>query len=64
MQTLNFLPQDHPLRNKPLIEIKARYRNVESKVFRDVVPAMKIAKLSYNELANVWTTWDIWEGEE
>ena len=55
------LPYDHPLRNKPLIEIGAFYRNRDVKMWREVFPAFGIAKKTFNELGDVWTKWDVWK---
>jgi len=57
---LNDLPINHELRNKPLIEIGAEYQIKDSKMWNKVMPAFGIAKKTFNDLAPVWTTWDIW----
>jgi hypothetical protein len=58
---LNDFPQEHPLRNAPLIKIGAFYLARGSKVWREVFPAFGIAKFTYNELGEVWTKWDRWK---
>lgn len=55
------LPYDHPLRNTPLIEIGAFYLIRDAKVWREVFPAFGIAKKTFNELGEVWVTWDRWK---
>ena len=60
MILLATLPSDHPLRNKPLIEIGAQYKRYDSKVWQDVTPPYGIAKKCYNDLASVWTEFDEW----
>jgi hypothetical protein len=57
---LNDLPYEHELRNKPLIEIGAKYQIRDSKVLAEVTPPYGIAKKTYNQLGDVWTKWDIW----
>lgn len=54
------LPFDHPLRNKPLIEIGAQYLIRDSKIWATVTPPYGIAKKTYNELSPVWTEYDQW----
>jgi hypothetical protein len=58
---LNDLPQEHPLRNAPLIKIGAFYLARGSKVWREIFPAFGISKFTYNELGEVWTKWDLWK---
>ena len=55
MVELHKLDADHPLRNTPLIEIEAQYKHEGDKVFREIFPNFAIAKVSYNQLAEVWT---------
>ena len=57
---LNKLPEDHPLRNKPLIELKAEYQSKDSALWYEVRPAFKIANRSFNQLASAWVQYDIW----
>ena len=57
---LESLESTHPLRNLPLAEIKAEYRNLNSKVWCDVRPAYGIAKKTYNQLSSVWKANDKW----
>lgn len=58
---LNDLPHEHPLRNTPLITIGAFYLPKDAKVWREVFPAFGIAKNTFNELGEVWKTWDMWK---
>jgi hypothetical protein len=60
MIELASLPQEHPLRNTPLVEIDAEYRHTESKIWRKVLPTFGIAKKTYNQLAGCWVDYDIW----
>ena len=60
MSLLATLPVNHPLRNKPLIEIGAQYKRYDSKIWQDVTPPYGIAKKCYNDLASVWTEFDEW----
>jgi hypothetical protein len=54
------LPYDHPLRNTKLIDIGAEYLRKGSKVWTKVTPSFGIAKVTYNQLGEVWTNYDIW----
>jgi hypothetical protein len=60
-EDLEQLPYNHLLRNTPLIEIGAFYRNRNIKTWREVFPAFGIAKKTFNELGDVWKTWDVWK---
>ena len=60
---LNKLPESHPLRNQPLLDLKAEYQSKDSKLWYVVRPAFKIANRSYNQLAGAWTEYDIWRVE-
>lgn len=60
MTLLATLPVNHPLRNKPLIEIGAQYKRYDSKLWNDVTPPYGIANKTYNQLSNVWTEFDEW----
>lgn len=51
---LNDLPRQHPLRNRPLGEIKAECRNRQSKALVNM-QAWNISKATFNQLATVWT---------
>lgn len=53
---LNNLPQNHSLRNIPLIELKAFYKRPDSKVWQEVTPAYTLAKtkITFNQLGEVW----------
>lgn len=53
-------PVDHPLRNSPLVEIGAKYRVGDSKVFQEITPSYGIAKKCYNDLGPVWTNNTEW----
>lgn len=55
MIELHTLDTDHPLRNTPLIQIGGQYKHMGDKVFREIFPNFAIAKVSYNQLAEVWT---------
>jgi len=57
---LKDLPVEHELRNTPLHEIKAEYRYLGSKLWRQVRPAYGIAKKTFNQLASCWTDYDEW----
>ena len=57
---LNNLPKDHPLRNKPLIDIGAEYKRYDSKIWQAVTPPYGIANKTYNDLGEVWTENDEW----
>lgn len=57
---LGKLTPSHPLRNQPLSELKAEYRNLNSKLWCEVRPAYGISKKTYNQLSDVWTKWDVW----
>jgi len=61
MIELNDLPPEHPLRNTPLITIGAFYQVNGAKVWREVFPAFGIANKTFNELGEVWVTWDRWK---
>ena len=63
MTYLHELEETHYLRNIPLIEIKAWYKNGNN-AFREVFPNFNIAKKTYNELGEVWTTNHLWESRE
>lgn len=58
---LGSLPENHPLRNIPLIDIGAFYKKKDVNMWREVFPSFNIAKKTYNELSAVWTTWDVWK---
>jgi hypothetical protein len=63
MTELHTLDADHPLRNTPLIEIKGQYKHIGDKVYREIFPNFAIAKVTYNELKEVWTKNSIFIGE-
>jgi hypothetical protein len=60
---LEHLPREHPLRNKPLIEIKAWYSN-RGGSWSEVFPSFGIAKKTYNELGDVWINEHSWESRD
>jgi hypothetical protein len=49
------LPIEHPLRNIPLRDINAEYRNNQRKDWQDIAK-WKIATSTYNQLGLVWTS--------
>lgn len=58
------LPEDHPLRNKPLIEIGAYYRyrgGIAPGIWKEVKPAYGIANKCFNDLGPAWTAHDQWK---
>jgi hypothetical protein len=61
MEDLSLLPTDHPLRNKPLIEIGAYYKAPHEKTWREVFPSFNIAKKTYNNLGLSWTANEIFK---
>lgn len=54
MTLLHELPADHPLRNTPLGELRADYRNLLTKEWRPI-STWKIKANTYNQLGDVWT---------
>lgn len=54
MTILNDLHRDHPLRNRPLGEIRAECRNRQSTSWR-LVESWGIKKATFNQLHPVWT---------
>jgi hypothetical protein len=46
-----------------LIEIKGQYKHIGDKVYREIFPNFAIAKVTYNELKEVWTKNSIFIGE-
>jgi hypothetical protein len=57
---LKGLPKEHPLRNNPLISVKAEYRNQSSKIWCEIRAPYNISKKTFNQLSVVWTNWDDW----
>lgn len=51
---LDSLPIDDPYRNTPLITIGAYYKPLSSPYAREVLPSFGIAKVTYNQLGEVW----------
>lgn len=64
MTLLADLPTDHPLRNTPLLQVKAQFKRKEHKNWKDVTPNMNISKVTYNSLGSVWTDYDEWRANE
>lgn len=58
------LPVSHILRNTPLVDIGARYRQEGTKVWRKVLPSFGIALATYNTLGTVWTRNAEWECDD
>jgi hypothetical protein len=60
--SLSALPISHPLRNRPLAEIGARYSNVHGNGrWTTVTPAFGIAKTTYNDLGQTWKENNLWQ---
>lgn len=57
---LKELPFEHELRNQPLAAIGVEYKINGSKIWAKVLPSYGIAKKTFNDLGDVWTTWDEW----
>jgi hypothetical protein len=59
---LNDLPENHSLRNIPLVELKAFYKRPDAKVWQEMTPAYTIAKtkITFNQLGAVWKS-DVWK---
>lgn len=51
--TLSDLPEDHELRNRPLVGMY--YYSKGSMIKAEVRPAYAIAKVCYNDLGETWT---------
>jgi hypothetical protein len=58
---LKTLDIDHPLRNKPLVEIGAFYKPIGAIAWREVYPSFNIASKTFNQLAPCWTNHDEWK---
>lgn len=58
--TLAELPTDHPLRNTPLVDIEACFVYCGEKTKRFVKPTWKIARSTYNDLGEAWTSNAAW----
>lgn len=56
------LPQDHPLRNTPLLKIGAGFKTHGKPNFVWIRKSWAIAKNTYNELGDVWTRNSTWVG--
>jgi len=60
--SLAALPIQHPLRNRPLAEIGARYSNRHGTgKWTAVTTAFGIARSTYNDLHGTWKTNNIWQ---
>lgn len=57
---LKELPVDHKLRNTPLGQIHAEYQLIQSVMWNEVRPSFYIARVTFNQLSEVWTKWDQW----
>lgn len=63
---LSSLPIEHPLRNAPLISIKAKFRWVGAKYdkgWRSVGEHWKIANKCFNDLGSAWTEYSEWHSQ-
>lgn len=60
MKLLSSYDKDHPIRNIPLINIKAHYKSTKATIWREVFPNFGIASKSYNDLTEVWTKDQEW----
>lgn len=58
------LPIDHKLRNTPLGQINAFYRQAGTKTYFEVFPSFNIAKKTFNQLGEVWTNNQEWIADE
>jgi hypothetical protein len=59
------LPTDHPLRNTSLSQIDAMYQTRGSKAWHSIHVLGGIKKhITYNQLGEVWTKWDLWKAGE
>jgi hypothetical protein len=56
---LKELPEEHPLRNTPLGEIRAEIRHILQTRWRSVV-TWKISKNTFNELGSHWLVYNQW----
>lgn len=56
------LPTDHPLRNKPLLGARTRWKNASPNTqWKEVEKSWPISKVTFNDLSSAWTDhWD-WE---
>jgi hypothetical protein len=60
-EDLSQLPIEHPLRNTPLVDIGAHYKYRDGKVWQEIKATYGIAKVTYNQLGEAWTKYDIWK---
>lgn len=59
---LQELPADHPLRNRPLIEIGAYYQlTTKGAMWAEIKPTFGIANCTFNQLGEVWIKHHIWK---
>jgi hypothetical protein len=58
------LPPTDPLRNKPLLEIQAEYRDHGSKVWKKIERNFAIARTTFNNLGTAWLNSSDWRAPE
>jgi hypothetical protein len=54
------LPEDHPLRNTPLIDLGAEFRHVQAHDWRPLEPDRPLAKNTFNTLYGPWMDFCRW----
>ena len=60
--SLPALPIDHPLRNRPLAEIGARYSNKHGLgTWTTVKRSFGIARTAFNDLSSTWRDNNLWQ---
>lgn len=64
MINLADLPADHPLRNAPLGQIRAEYRNLKNARWSEIKPSFGVAKSTFNSLAPFWRELNEWRCRE
>lgn len=57
---LKTLPENHPLRDRLLVEIGAEYKHINGHEFKPVVPGRPMAEYAYNTLSSDWTNFMDW----
>ena len=57
---LRYLAEDHPLRNKLLVEIGAEFKHPEWLEFRPIEPGRPLADNTYNTLSRGWVDFYEW----
>ena len=60
--TLEDMPEGHPDRNRPLAG--CFYKMRDSKAWKEITPSYKIARVSYNEFSDVWTSPSVFSWEK